>query len=366
MIDLKQTISIKIPVAEKKYNIIIKDNLIEELGNKICDLYQGDKIFLVTDENVLNLYGDKVNNILSSEFNITNYVIPPGEGSKSSLYLNRGYDLLVENDFKRDNLIIALGGGVVGDLAGYLAATYMRGISFVQVPTTLLAQVDSSVGGKTAINHSAGKNLIGAFFQPDMVLIDPLFLRTLSKRELRTGLAEVIKHGFIADKNLVYYLRDKHDDIFNYRIESLIHIINRSCQIKSAVVKEDEKEKGKRALLNFGHTIGHALEAVTGYSRYNHGEAVAVGMVGAGQISYQKGLLDSSSAKLIKDIVAQYSLPVSFQYNEGLKEVFKRLFYDKKVRKNKIRWILLKEIGKAFIDENVDNKIVNEVLEGLK
>ncbi|MFW5986358.1 MAG: 3-dehydroquinate synthase [Halanaerobiales bacterium] len=363
---MEKKLSIVIPAGEKRYDIVIKPELMAEMGKRINAVYGRDKVLLVTDENVFNLYGEKLKEVLSAEYNVTEYIIPPGEGSKCNKYLNRGYDLLIENEFKRDNLIIAFGGGVVGDLAGYLAATYMRGIPFVQIPTTLLAQVDSSIGGKTAINHSTGKNLIGAFFQPSLVLIDPLFLKTLAVRELKTGLAEVIKHGFIADKELVKFLQDNRDNIFDCQEEALINIIHRSCQIKLAVVEEDEKERGKRALLNFGHTIGHALEAVTGYTEYNHGEAVAVGMVGAARLSFQRGLIDSSSCRLVEELIGLYDLPLSFQYNEDENDVYNRLFYDKKVKKNRIRWILLEQIGKAFIDEDVDNEMVKEILEGLK
>ncbi|MFW5981211.1 MAG: 3-dehydroquinate synthase family protein, partial [bacterium] len=229
----------------------------------------------------------------------------------------------------------------------------------------LLAQVDSSVGGKTAINHSAGKNLIGAFYQPEFVLIDPNFLKTLDNRELKTGLAEVIKHGFIADKELIKFLDQHHEDIFNYQIDSLIYIIYKSCIIKSAIVTQDETEKGKRALLNFGHTIAHALEAITEYKKYNHGEAVAVGMVGAADISYQTGRISKEEYQIIVNMIKKYQLPITFQYNENKEQVYKKLFYDKKVEKNKLRWILLNDLGSAFIDDNVAEEIIKDVLEDL-
>ncbi len=366
-IDEIKKVKVDIHTDNKNYDIIIADNIIKKLPEYIKVAYSGCKLFLVTDRNVMNLYGEKISAILiEAGFNITTYIVPPGEEAKSFDHLKKGYDILLEEDFRRDNMIVALGGGVVGDLAGFLAATFMRGIPFVQVPTTLLAQVDSSVGGKTAINHPTGKNLIGSFYQPEFVLIDPNFLKTLPERELKTGLAELIKHGFIADDKLLKFLWDKHHEIFEYDMESLIHIIYRSCIIKSEIVNQDEKEAGKRALLNFGHTIGHALEAVTEYKSYNHGEAVAVGMVGAAHISYKMGLIDQEAYNFIKKLIKVYGLPLSYQYNENVEKVYQRLFYDKKVKNNSLRWILLKDLGEAYIDADVSNEIVRDVLEGLK
>ncbi|MFW6029712.1 MAG: 3-dehydroquinate synthase [Halanaerobiales bacterium] len=330
-------LSVDIKTEEKKYNIYITNNIINDLPNYISKYYHGIKIFLVTDENVMNLYGDKVSTLLiDAGYELTTFIVPAGEKSKSYEYFQKGHDILVENDFKRDNLILALGGGVVGDLAGFIAATFMRGIPFVQIPTTLLAQVDSSVGGKTAINHSAGKNLIGAFYQPEFVLIDPNFLKTLDSRELKTGLAEVIKHGFIADQRLLAYLGEHAEEIYNYDVESLIYIIYKSCKIKSSIVNQDEKEKGKRALLNFGHTIAHALEAITEYEKYNHGEAVAVGMIGAAYISYKKGKISKEDYQFVFNLVEEYDLPTDFQYNENPEKVYEKLFYDKKVMRNNL------------------------------
>ncbi|HHU92868.1 MAG TPA: 3-dehydroquinate synthase [Halanaerobiaceae bacterium] len=361
-----EKIKIDLREEQRDYEIIIGAGLLNRLDKYIGQLYQGKKIFLVTDENVMKFYGEQVKEVLSSAgYEITLYVLPAGEEAKSSPYLKKGYDYLLENNFNRDNLILALGGGVVGDLAGFLAATFMRGIPFVQIPTTLLAQVDSSVGGKTAINHPRGKNLIGAFYQPKMVLIDPGFLQTLPVRELRTGLAEVLKYGFIVDRDLLDFMAGHREEILNLETAALTRIIQTSCRIKAAIVREDEKEKGMRALLNFGHTIGHALEAVTEYKKYTHGEAVAIGMVAAGELSRSVENLEKAEVDYLKELIRAYGLPLSCQYGEGLKEVYERLFYDKKVQKNKLRWILLKELGAAYIDEGVDNKIVKEVLEGI-
>jgi len=351
-------------VESKTYPILIKNGLKEEIGFLLTNRYQGDKILLVTDDNLQPLYCQEIEEILNQAgYNTTVYTVPHGEEAKSIEYLKRGYDLLVEKGFNRDNLVIALGGGVVGDLAGLLAATFMRGISLVQIPTTLLAQVDSSVGGKTAINHPRGKNLIGSFFQPDLVLIDPKFLQTLPERELKTGMAEVIKYGLIADQGFFSYLLDHSEQIYNLEKDCLLHIIYRSCCIKAEIVSEDEKETGVRAILNFGHTIGHAIESVTSYRKYNHGEAVAIGMIGAGRISSELGFLSREELVNIEQIIKLYRLPYSC--HEDMDEVFKTLFLDKKVKENKLCWILLARIGQAIIKSDLDEHLIKDILEGL-
>lgn len=361
-----EKININLQEEKRDYEIIVGAGLINSLDRYIRKVYEGNKIFIVTDENVMKFYGDKVKEILTAAgYDLTGYVLPAGEEAKSSPYLKKGYDYLLENNFSRDNLILAFGGGVVGDLAGFLAATFMRGIPFIQIPTTLLAQVDSSVGGKTGINHPRGKNLIGAFYQPKMVLIDPELLRTLEVRELITGLAEVLKYGFIVDRDLLEFMTSHREEIFKLETAALSRIIVSSCSIKAKIVREDEKEKGSRALLNFGHTIGHALEAVTGYKKYTHGEAVAIGMAAAAELSSRVTGLEKKEVDYLKELISAYGLPLSCQYGENPEEVYQRLFYDKKVQKNRLRWILLRGLGEAYIDERVDNEIVKEVLEGI-
>lgn len=359
---------LKVSIKEEKfsYPIIIGDGVLDRLGKLMVEYYNGDKILLLSDKNVFSFYGDKIVSSMEHQgYQVIDYVVNPGEGSKSYSNLIKGYNILVENNFNRDNMIVALGGGVVGDLAGFLASTFMRGISFIQIPTSLLAQVDSSVGGKTAINHPAGKNLIGSFYQPRSVIIDPAILKTLPERELISGLAEVIKYGLISDREFIYFLKNNKEKVFNLEPETLISIIYTSCSIKAKIVSEDEKERGIRALLNYGHTIGHALEVVTGYKRYKHGEAVAVGMYAAAKISSRLSFIDKDELDMVRDILKLYHLPVSFQYDEGIKEVYDALFYDKKILNNKLRWVLLERIGKAFIEENVDEEIILKVLEGL-
>ncbi len=361
-----QKIVIDIREDRKQYPILIGMNLVDQVAQRITEIYNGNRILIITDDNVRRLYGDKaIRNLTSIGYEVTIYSIKPGEKSKRYQSLIDGYDILVDNNFKRNNLIIALGGGVVGDLAGFIAATFMRGIPFVQIPTTLLSQVDSSVGGKTAVNHNTGKNLIGAFYQPLMVLIDPGLLETLPSRELRTGLAEVIKHGLIADCQMADYLLKNRDEIFKFKEEALIYIIENSCKIKSAIVSKDEKEEGQRVLLNYGHTIGHALEAVTEYKKYNHGEAVSIGMVGAARLSKELGYLPEEELEIVEKIIEIYGLPPVFKYGEKVEQVFERLFYDKKVRDKTVRWVLLDRIGQSFVKEGIEHTLVKKVLGGL-
>ncbi|HLV09406.1 MAG TPA: 3-dehydroquinate synthase [Halanaerobiales bacterium] len=357
---------ITIKERKKQYPILIGQNLKEQLVERVKNVYNGDKILLVTDDNVRSLYAEKVwGELNDAGYQVFIYSIKPGEGSKSYQSLIEGHRLMTGNNFSRDSLVIALGGGVVGDLAGFIAATYMRGIPFIQVPTTLLAQVDSSVGGKTAINHQEGKNLIGAFYQPQLVLIDSLFLKTLPERELKNGLAELIKHGLIADRELNRFMLKNREAIFQIEPGVLGYIIKKSCQLKANIVSEDEKERGRRAILNFGHTIGHALEAVTSYRCYRHGEAVAVGMIGAARLSKRLSCLSEDELELIEKIIQTYDLPTDCQYGEERKAVFERLFYDKKARGKKLRWVLLDGIGQAFIESEIEHDLIKEVLEGL-
>jgi 3-dehydroquinate synthase len=370
MILLKKEVDIvkvRLRNEDNEYPIIISMGLIGNIVELIKDIYSGEKIFIISDKNVNKYYGEKVEGILKKAgYKICNFIIPPGEESKNRVYLEKGYELLISNNFQRDNLILALGGGVVGDLGGFLAATYMRGLSLIHVPTSLLAQVDSSVGGKTAINHPAVKNLIGTFYHPGTVIIDPSLLSTLAERELITGMAEVIKYALITDSSLFNYLLINKDNIYNLEAEPITHIIKRSCSIKARIVEEDQKEKGIRALLNFGHTVGHSLEAVSNYKRYTHGEAVAIGMIAASRLSYEIGKLNFRDLEKIEEIIKLYSLPVKFQNGEDIGLIMERLYHDKKIINNRLRWILLEEIGKSFIETNLDESLIKQVLEGLE
>ncbi|MFW5986074.1 MAG: 3-dehydroquinate synthase [Halanaerobiales bacterium] len=360
-----EVINIHPQTINNAYRILIGSGIRKELAKHINNVYEGDKILIVTDANVHRLYAGEILTVLNQEgFDCEFYVLPAGEEAKSSVFLEMGYDRLVAGNYQRQHLILALGGGVVGDLAGYLAATYMRGIPYVQVPTTLLAQVDSSVGGKTAINHEQGKNLIGSFYQPQMVIIDVDFLDTLPMRELKTGMAEVIKYGFIMDKDFFVYLEENKNGIMNLNRQYLIHIVKKSCALKAEIVEKDEREAGIRALLNFGHTIAHGIEAATSYGKYTHGEAVAIGMRGGLQLAEMEGHLKKEEELRGEAILDSYSLASCFE--EDIENIHRAMQHDKKVRNNQLRWILLREIGEAFITGGIEEVTVNKILEGLK
>ena len=359
---------VEIPEPPISYPIKIGENILEQLSKEVKTAYTTDKVFIVTDTNVADIYLEKVRKQLEeSGFEVEYYILPAGEKAKTAQYLFKGYEKLLDNNFSREDPVLALGGGVVGDLAGYLAASFMRGIPLVQIPTTLLAQVDSSVGGKTAINHNRGKNLIGAFYQPDLVLIDVEFLNTLPRREIKTGLAEVIKYGFIYDHDFFTYLEQNRENIYNLEADRLEYIIKKSCQIKADIVSRDQRERsGTRALLNFGHTAAHALEAVTEYGLYNHGEAVAVGMRAALHLSRKLGYLETEDLERSLKILDEYNLKSKIEADIKLKDVYTAMQYDKKARQGQLRWILLPKIGKAFIEKGISKNTIMEVLGGLK
>ncbi|MGC8555118.1 MAG: 3-dehydroquinate synthase [Candidatus Acidulodesulfobacterium sp.] len=300
----------------------------------------------VTTKTVHGLYGDKFSAFLK-KCGIENFdfiILPDGESAKSLKYLSDIHDRLIDKRMERSDYIIALGGGVAGDLAGFAAATYLRGINFIQVPTTLLADVDSSVGGKTGIDHPKGKNLIGSFYQPKAVLIDVDLLKTLDKRELANGFAEVIKYGAALDADFFSYLESNYKKILAYDEESLIHIIERSCSIKADIVNKDEKESGLRSVLNFGHSLGHAIETLYNYENIKHGEAIAIGMVFAAKLSKHLGLCGEEDADRIKNLIINSGLPADIpdftpeQYVNAMK-------LDKKVADKQIKFVLIKGIG---------------------
>ena len=284
--------------------------------------------------------------------------LPDGEAFKTMETASSVLDKLVEARAGRDTTLVALGGGVVGDITGFAAACYMRGVAFIQVPTTLLAQVDSSVGGKTGVNHPQGKNLIGAFHQPRIVLIDTATLGTLSDRELRAGMAEVIKYGAIADKTFFEWLEQNMDALLAKDPDALAHAVQRSCEIKAAVVAEDERESGARAILNFGHTFGHAIEHCQGYGDWLHGEAVAAGMIMAGELG---GLADVDLSRL-RALVASAGLPTA-PPPSGSKALLEAMRLDKKVQRKQLRFVLLRALGEAYVAPDYDETRLLNILE---
>ena len=349
--------TVTVELGERSYPIIIGTGLMEgavDLG----PFMPGEDCIVVSNETVAPIYGDDLRNCLPGR-NITAFEIPDGERFKTTGTANSVLDALVESQANRDVTVVALGGGVVGDIAGFVAACYMRGVAFIQVPTTLLAQVDSSVGGKTGVNHPGGKNLIGAFHQPGAVLIDTATLETLPEREFRAGLAEVIKYGAIADAGFFAWLENNIEALSNKDSEALSHAITRSCEIKAAVVAGDEKEQGRRALLNFGHTFGHAIENSLGYGEWLHGEAVAAGMIMASAVS---GVAAGDQRRL-QDLVAAAGLPVA-PPEIDVDTLLSAMRMDKKVKSKRIRLVLLKSLGEAYVTEDYDEEIFEQVLAG--
>lgn len=348
------TDSLTIGLDERSYRIHFGDGILNETGKVCRELGLGKKAAVVTNPTVGAFYRTALLDALSAAgFDAVCIEIPDGEEYKTSETLNSIYDGLIDNGIDRGSFIVALGGGVVGDVAGFAAASYLRGIPFVQVPTSLLAQVDSSVGGKTGINHRKGKNLIGAFYQPKAVVIDAAVLDTLPEREYINGLAEVIKYGVAMDRDFFDFLRDNAQRILGRDRESVLAIIRRSCAIKAKVVEQDERETGLRAVLNYGHTMGHAVETLTGYTTWKHGEAVAIGMAQAARFSEDMGLAGNADTEAVLALLRTYGLPVEAPpfsadaYTDAL-------LRDKKVRDGGISFVFNKGIGDFRIERIAD------------
>jgi 3-dehydroquinate synthase len=353
--------SIDLDLGERSYPIIIGKKTLDAFGETLGKYTNSRDVTVVTNSTVAPLYYDRLSVSLSDAgFKVKMIEMPDGEEFKSLEWAGKIFDRLIENRADRYTPLIALGGGVVGDITGFVAATYLRGVPFIQVPTTLLAQVDSSVGGKTAVNHPMGKNLIGAFYQPKLVYIDVDTLKTLDQREIRAGIAEVIKYGVIKDEELFEYLAAHAESILKLDEECLQHIIQRSCRIKADVVSADEREAGQRAILNFGHTYGHAVEAVTNYKEYKHGEAVAIGMVFAARLAERIGLCHSDVSSRISSLLKRFGLPVE---SAGLAkdELMGAMKLDKKVVSGDLRFVLPKRFGEVEI-MNVPASIYGDMI----
>ncbi|HWR43638.1 3-dehydroquinate synthase [Sporomusa sp.] len=356
---------VRVNLADHSYTIHIQAAGLGQVGQLMKDMPFSRRALIVTDENVNSLYsGALVDSLITAGFTPSVLVVEPGESSKSLATADKVFTKAISLGLDRKSPIIALGGGVIGDLAGFIAATYLRGVPFIQVPTTLLAQVDSSVGGKTAVNHPLGKNLIGAFYQPQLVVIDPLVLDTLPERELKAGLAEVVKYGVIADPGFFAYLTRHVDSILVRNPAVLTEVISRCCQLKAEVVAQDERETSVRMILNFGHTIGHAVEGVGGYSEYNHGEAVAIGMHGAALLSSSLNLCSLAECTAVKQLINAMGLPLTAP-GYGTDELLGYLARDKKVVDSKVNWVLMQDIGRVTITQDVSEEHVRAVLSQL-
>ena len=353
--------TMNVALGARSYPIYIGAGLLTH-ANLIVDRLARKKAAVITDSNVAPLYLLPFQRALEAAgVEIVSITIPDGESQKQWETLNRIFDALLQHRCDRGTALIALGGGVVGDITGFAAAVYQRGVPFVQVPTTLLAQVDSAVGGKTAINHPHGKNMIGAFYQPVAVVADTDTLNTLPPRELGAGLAEVIKYGLIRDPDFFDWLESNMPRLLRREPEALAYAIERSCANKAEVVAVDERETGPRALLNLGHTFGHAIETATGYGTWLHGEAVAAGMVLAARLSRRLGFLDDASARRAIALIEKAGLPVKAP-ELGLERYLELMGHDKKVEGGRIRFVLLKRIGEAFVSDQVPREALAELL----
>jgi 3-dehydroquinate synthase len=351
-----------VELKERTYPIIVRDGALELLGTEASAICRGGPVVCVADERVAALYGQQVEDSLRGSVDWRGWVsVRRGERSKSWAVAGRVLRELAGLGMARDGMVVALGGGVAGDLAGFVAASFARGVDFVQVPTTLLAQVDSSVGGKTGVNLPEGKNLVGAFHQPRLVVCDVLTLSSLPRRELRCGLAEALKHGLIADADYLDRVESLRGSVLRAAPAALEEVVVGSCAIKAKVVAEDERESGRRAILNFGHTIGHALETVAGYRRLRHGEAVAVGMVGAAMLGVRAGTCDKSLVQLVRRCVEAAGLPASAP---GLPadEVLAALARDKKAARGEVRWVLPVVPGEVLVTPEVEPRDVRGVV----
>jgi 3-dehydroquinate synthase len=354
---------IKLNLAERSYEILVGKNLIGEAGRLIRELGIKGRLMVVTNPTVAGWYRESLTQSLAAAAYQADVVeIPDGEEYKSLDQANLIYDRLAELQYDRKSVLVALGGGVVGDLTGFVAATYMRGIKFIQIPTTLLAQVDSSIGGKVAVNHPKGKNLIGSFYQPVLVITDVNTLKTLPDRELSSGMAEVIKHGLIRDENYYHFIMGELKSIREVNPEIMAWVVTGSCKIKAEVVEADETESGLRAILNFGHTLGHACESVTNYSCYKHGEAVALGMLAAVKIARRVKLLENENleSSLVR-VLHELNLPTEIP-GLPVPALIDRIYLDKKVEYGKIRWVMPKRAGEVLVTATIPETIVREVL----
>lgn len=352
---------VHVDLADRGYDVIIQAGLLDRAGECLRPLAKSVNAVVVTNAVVNRLYGSRLlRSLQAAGFRTSVICLPDGERTKSMRWVSAILDELIRRRYERKTVLLALGGGVVGDLAGFAAAVYLRGIPFVQVPTTLVAQVDSSIGGKTGVNHPLGKNLIGSFYQPQLVLSDPDVLQTLPAREYRAGLAEVIKYGVITDARLFKFLETEIQGILDFDPVAVHHIIHASSASKAAVVSKDEQEGDRRRILNFGHTLGHALETVTKYRRYRHGEAVAIGMVVAARLAVQLGLADTRVAARIRDLVHRAGLPEQLPPYPAA-ALLRAMRQDKKVRDQRIHFVLPDRIGHVSV-QPVDEPHIRRIL----
>ncbi|MDO6679347.1 3-dehydroquinate synthase [Shewanella sp. 4_MG-2023] len=352
---------VQVELGVRSYPIYIGQNLLQQ-NAYLTDYLSGKKALIVTNDTIAPLYLKQAQQAMASCSDIGVVVLPDGEQYKDLTHLNLIFSALLENNYARDCVIVALGGGVVGDMAGFAASCYQRGVEFIQIPTTLLSQVDSSVGGKTAVNHPLGKNMIGAFYQPQLVLIDTDCLSTLPAKEFAAGMAEVIKYGVIWDSDFFSWLEQNVAPLKALNTEALSYAIAKCCQIKADVVTQDETERGVRALLNLGHTFGHAIEAEMGYGVWLHGEAVATGTIMAAVTSQKLGLIEQKDVDRIIRLMLAFDLPVSSPDSMNFADFIKHMQRDKKVLAGQIRLVLPTSIGSADVFSDVEESLLADVI----
>ncbi|MBM4136026.1 MAG: 3-dehydroquinate synthase [Nitrospira sp.] len=354
---------VRVELGERSYDIAIGFHILDSIGETIKSFGLSPRIAIVSNPTVFSLYGERVlDSVRKAGFNAITITIPDGEGYKDIQWLQHIYDELLKHKLDRSSALIALGGGVIGDITGFAASTYMRGISYIQVPTTLLAQVDSSVGGKTGVNHKLGKNMIGTFWQPRLVWVDTETLKTLPQRELLAGLAEVIKYGVIWDNELFDFLENNRNKILNLDRDAITYIIKRSCEIKAEVVSKDERESGIRSILNYGHTIGHAIETVTEYKRYLHGEAVAIGICLEARLSNMLNFIDMNQVLRIKTLIESYGMPSEIPADIDINNILTPMQLDKKAVAGELKFILPERIGAVRIHKGIKMEFIRNLL----
>jgi shikimate kinase/3-dehydroquinate synthase len=352
----------RVHTSSSDYPVFVGWGIVEQLGEKMKHAGLSGTANIISDETVFSIYGDAVKkSLIKAGLAVNSFVVPPGEASKNISEAMKIFNQLIERRVERTDVIVALGGGMVGDLAGFVAATFLRGLPWLQVPTSLIAMTDASIGGKVAVDHPKAKNLIGAFYQPLIVLADVQTLTTLPSRELISGWAEVIKHGLILDAELLKLLDNNAKDLIELKHDISAKVIAQSAAIKCRVVSEDEKETGIRTILNYGHTVAHGLEAATNYVHFLHGEAVAIGMMAAAKLSHRLNLLSAKAVEYHKSILGKFGLPLDCS-GVALEDVMAAMELDKKVKDRTIRWVLLKDIGHAVIRTDISQKDVLKVL----
>jgi shikimate kinase/3-dehydroquinate synthase len=351
-----------VETSSRHYPFFAGWGLLSKLGEKMGQAGLSGNAIIISDETVFSIYGDQSREaIRNSGFSVDYYLVPPGEASKDINAAVKIYDFLIKCKVERNDVIVALGGGVVGDLVGFVAATYLRGVPWVQVPTSLVGMVDASIGGKVAVDHPQGKNLIGAFYQPCLVLADVQVLTSLPQREFASGWAEVIKHGLISDAEFFKILEDNVEKLISLTPDITTNVIARSACIKARIVAEDERDTGKRITLNYGHTVAHGLETASHYKKFLHGEAVAIGMMAAAKLSQRLGLLPQNVVQRQQSLLEKFNLPVNCS-GVSLDDALAAMELDKKVRNKAIQWVLLEDIGKVIIRTDVSNSDVLNIL----